>query len=265
MIKKMAIAMKPRLGFAKPFLEAVAQLECRIAAAWVRGAHRRLKLAQWDLPPSPEHFDHSIDLYYQWLATRNPLWLERGVFGGLALKGGAVLELSCGDGFNARNFYSLRSERVIACDFDPKAIQTAKTKNAADNVEFRLADIRSEMPTGKFENIVWDAAIEHFTEDEIAKLMADIKDRLTDDGILSGYTLVEKADGSKALEEHEYEFKDKQDLMRFFVPHFKHVTVFETLYPSRHNLYFWASDGDLPMTETWPFKIDSSASTPADR
>jgi hypothetical protein len=36
---------------------------------------------QWTVPPSPEHFDHRIDLLYQWLQTRNPLWLERGAFG----------------------------------------------------------------------------------------------------------------------------------------------------------------------------------------
>lgn len=141
---------------------------------------------QWSLPPGPEFFDHQIDLFYQWLARRNSIWLERGVFGSLVLRGGRVLELACGDGFNTRNFYSLRSERVVACDFDPKAIKTAQEKNKASNIKFLLADIRTEMPEGKFGNVIWDAAIEHFTPDEIAKILAGIKLRLTDDGILSG-------------------------------------------------------------------------------
>jgi len=114
-----------------------------------------------------------------------------------------------------------------------------------------LADIRTEMPEGKFENIVWDAAIEHFTPQEIAKILYSIKSRLTDDGILSGYTIVEKADGTKSLSHHEYEFKSKEDLLRFFSPHFRNVTVFETEYPGRHNLYFWASDGVLPFDVSW--------------
>jgi SAM-dependent methyltransferase len=208
---------------------------------------------QWRIPPQPEHFDHQIDLFYFWLESRNSLWLERGVYGSLTLGGGDVLELACGDGFNARNFYSYRSRRVIACDFDPKAIQTARTKNRTPNVEFVLADIRNAMPTGTFENIIWDAAIEHFTPDEIAKIFKDIKSRLTKDGIMSGYTIVERSDGKKSLDHHEYEFKDKEDLKRFLTPHFNNVVVFETIYPERHNLYFWASDGVLPLQDGWEY------------
>ena len=247
-----------RIAFVKPMFEMLAQIECRIAATWASNAHKRLMAVQWEIPPHPEHFDHNIDLFYQWTSTRNSLWLERGAFGSLALKGGSLLELSCGDGFNAKNFYSLRSSSVIACDFDPKAIRTANNKNKAPNINFVLADIRTDMPQGVFENIVWDAAIEHFTEEEIDKILKDIKDRLTDDGVLSGYTLVEKQDGTKSLDEHEYEFKNKEDLMRFFTPHFKNVTVFETLYPTRHNLYFWASNGNLPFSSEWTHAINST-------
>jgi len=246
------------MAFAKPMLEMMVQLECSIATRWVSGSHKRLMAVQWGILPHPEHFDHKIDLFYQWLSTRNSLWLERGVFGSLALQGGSLLELACGDGFNARNFYSLRSRQVVACDYNPGAIRTAKNKNKASNVDFVLADIRTDMPQGKFENVVWDAAIEHFTEEEIGNILKDIKSRLTEQGILSGYTIVEKQDGTKSLDAHEYEFKSKEDLMRFFTPHFKNVTVFETLYPNRHNLYFWASNGHLPFSSDWPHAITNS-------
>jgi trans-aconitate methyltransferase len=128
---------------------------------------------------------------------------------------------------------------VIACDFDPVAIATAKRKNAAANVEYVLADIRTAMPAGEFDNIVWDAAIEHFAPIEIEEILTNIMSRLTKHGILNGYTIVEKPDG-KSLSHHEYEFQSKEDLARFLAPHFKNVTVFETIYPERHNLYFWA-------------------------
>src|SRR6476469_812644 len=128
-LKTLAKKALPRTGFVKPLLESLTQLEGRVATRWAAQAHRRLMSVQWVLPPQPEHFDHHIDLFYQWLSSRNSFWVERGVFGGLALKGGNVLELACGDGFNARNFYSLRSKKVIACDFDPRAIATAKAKN----------------------------------------------------------------------------------------------------------------------------------------
>lgn len=240
-----------RKGLAKRLAEGVFGAEARIAAAWAARAHRRLFRAQWAMKPEPEWFDHSIDLYAQWLADRNPMWLERGVFGGLALKGGDVLELACGDGFNTRNFYSLRSRRVIACDFDATAIDTARRKNGAPNVEFRLADIRSAMPEGAFDNIVWDAAIEHFTPAEISSIMGSIKARLRPGGVLSGYTIVEPEHGGKHLHTHEYEFRDMADLHRFLAPHFKHVKVFETVYPTRHNLYFWASDAVIPFAPEW--------------
>lgn len=248
-----------RKGFVKRVAEACFGLEARMAGAWASGAHRRLMLAQWGLQPNPEWFDHHIDLFHLFRRQRNSLWLERGAFGSLALKGGDVLELSCGDGFNARNFYSLRSRSVVACDFDASAIRTAKRKNSAPNVTFLLADIRSNMPEGSFDNVVWDAAIEHFTPDEIGQIMAGIKRRLTPTGVLSGYTIVERKDGIKQLHQHEYEFSSMDDLRRFLTPHFHNVKVFETIYPVRHNLYFWASDAVLPFDEAWPHMVTARA------
>ena len=107
------------------------------------------------------------------------------------------------------------------------------------------------MPEGLFEIIILDAAIEHFTEEEIDDLMKNIKVRLKEGGILSGYTIVENISGVKALSHHEREFKSKEDLKSFFEPHFKNVKVFETIYPSRHNLYFYASDSILPFDNNW--------------
>jgi SAM-dependent methyltransferase len=231
----------------KPVRERLADLEAAVAARWAAAAHRRLKAIQWEIPPPPEHFDHAIDLHYQWLATRNSFWLERGVFGGLALKGGRVLDLACGDGFNARNFYSLRSREVVACDFDPTAIATARRKNSAPNVAFVLADIRTDMPRGTFENVMWDAAIEHFTQAEMAAIFTAIRERLTPGGVLSGYTLVGRQDGQVGLEHHEYEFKSAAELESMLRSYFRNVRVFDTVYPDRHNLYFWASDGVLPL------------------
>lgn len=254
----MAYAMLKRLIFAtvKPVLEFCFSAESRLAETWVAGAYRRLFWAQWHLPPNPEYFDHKIDLYSQWLKTRNSFWVERGVYSMLALNPGAtMLELCCGDGFNSYAFYSKRAGSIIAIDFDKKAIQYAQRNFRAQNLSYHVADIRSQMPPGNFNNIVWDAAIEHFTESEIASLMFQIKQRLAEkSGILSGHTIVERQDGVKHLHQHEYEFKSKEDLARFFKPHFRNVTVFETIFPERHNLYFWASDGVIPFQEDWDAK-----------
>jgi len=215
-------------------------------------AHSIQMKYEWGIRPQPEWFDHYCDQFYWFRKSRNPLWVERGTFGLLAIKQGAnVLELCCGDGFNSYHFYSIRTSKIISVDFDKDAIWHAKTYNQAPNVEFKLCDIRNEMPEGSFDNIIWDAAIEHFTEEEINNIMKNIKIRLKLNGILTGYTIVELPSGKKSLSHHEREFKSKKDLKSFFEPHFKHVKVFETIYPSRHNLYFYASDGVLPFDDDW--------------
>ena len=140
---------------------------------------------------------------------------------------------------------------MVACYFDPSALRTARRKNAAPNVTYVLADIRDDMPQGSFDTVLWDNAIEHFTPDEINTIVPNIKRQLKSGGILSGSTIVQRKDGRKSLEHHEYEFKSKEDLSRFLEPHFKHVAVFETVYPTRHNLYFYASDAVIPFSPGW--------------
>jgi SAM-dependent methyltransferase len=206
------------------------------------GTHFLQYALQWGWKPKPEWFDHFLDQHWQWSAKNNSLWVERGVFSRLLLKPSSrMLEICCGDGFNARHFYSSAAGSIIAIDFDRDAIPHARRFNSAANIEYRRHDIRKGLPEGPFDNIVWDAAIEHFTEAEIDKLLKEIVQLLGDTGIVSGYTLTERNDGRKSNALHEYEFKDKEDLRRFFTPHFQHVKVWETIYPTRHNLYFAAS------------------------
>jgi SAM-dependent methyltransferase len=243
----------------KPLLLLFSRVETRLAAAWVSAAYRRLMHIQWRLPPEPESFEHHIDLYHQWLATRDSMWVERGVYSSLALRGGDVLEIACGDGFNARNFYSARSSRVIACDIDRCSIAYARARNAAPNIEYQVLDVRESLPHGSFDNVVWDAAIEHFTEGEILDILARIKARLTPSGILSGYTILERADGQKHLSHHKHEFRDKEQLGQLLHRVFSNVLVFETKSLTRQNLYFYASEGSLPFSASWPqaFRSDS--------
>lgn len=215
-------------------------------------AHRLQYVIEWSVD-NPEYFDHFIDSHYQWHAMRQSFPWERGVYSSLALQATRgetlprVLELCCGDGFMTYHFYSSQASSITAIDFDPSAIASARRNCSAPNIAFRLGDIRRDMPAGAFDNIIWDAAIEHFTEDEITALMSGIRDRLAPGGILSGYTIVEPEHGGTHLHQHEYEFHDKEDLLRFLTPWFANVQVFQTEFPARTNLYFFASDGPLPL------------------
>ena len=220
--------------------------------------HSAQYFIEWKAPPNPEWFDHFIGQYYLWKKTGIPLSWEREVFNLLAMKPHAkVLELCCGDGFNAHHFYAIRASDITSMDFDPKAIDAAHRNFGGNGVKYKLGDIRKDIPMESFDNIIWDAAIEHFTEDEIANVLATLKDRLGLCGVLSGYTIVERDDG-KSHHDHEYEFKSKEDLLRFLTPHFKRVRVFETIYPDTHNLYFFASNGSkLPFDNDWTFQTSS--------
>ncbi|MBY0432338.1 MAG: class I SAM-dependent methyltransferase [Rhodospirillales bacterium] len=227
-------------------------------------AHSAKLFHDWNVPPAPEWHDHFIDQYLQLRQSHNTLWMERGVYSIAALKrGGDFLEICCGDGYNSCHFYSPFAKSIIALDFDPTAIAHAQKYNNANNVQFILADIRTDFPIGEYDNIIWDAAIEHFTEEEISKIMKSIKLSLKSGGILSGYTLVENDTGEKQLHQHEREFSSKQDLANFLSPYFRNVSVFETIHPTRHNLYYYASDFAVPFDSDWSGMLKVVSTQPA--
>jgi SAM-dependent methyltransferase len=216
--------------------------------------HRAQLYCQWAVKPNPEWFDHFIDQHYQWSATQNPLGWERGIFNLLAIKPGAtILDLCCGDGFNAHHFYSIRAKKMISVDFDPKAIAHAQKHFKNSNIEFRVVDIRHGLPEGQFTNITWDAAIEHFTLEEMDTIFTNILARLTPDGVLSGYTNV--AAEHTSHDDHEHEFSSKEELKTTLLRHFNHAVVFDTEYPTRHNLYFYASQAPLRFLEDFQCKL----------
>ena len=229
---------------------------CSLARSYASETHKLKMSVDWGIPPSPEWMNHYQDWFYQALDRRTTFWLERGTFARLIFDHAnppKVLELCCGDGFFTKFFYSPYAQSITALDFDVNAINHAKTFNSIDNVAYLLADIRYELPDEKYDNVIWDVAIEHFSDQEIDLILNGIKSRLHHHGVLAGYTLVEKDDGTKHIHQHEREFKSKEDLLNILSPHFNNVKVFETFVPERHNLYFFASDHTaLPFDAGWP-------------
>ena len=110
----------------------------RLLVGWTHFAQFAV---QWGIKPRPEWFDHFLDQYWQWGATNNSLWVERGVFSRLVLKEHSrMLEICCGDGFNTRHFYSTRARSIIALDFDEDAIPHARRYDSAPNITFIKQD-----------------------------------------------------------------------------------------------------------------------------
>ena len=219
-------------------------------------AYRGLFHAEWDFNP-PENFNHDIDVYYSWHRTYASHWLERGVFSSLALqkfKEPVAVELCCGEGFYDMYFYANSAKHIYACDIDRKAVSAAKRRNKRHNIVFAVSDIRKEIyPSnlyctwGGVTNIIWDAAIAYFTDDEIDATLKNIHDCLKEKGgILSGMTCFSNTETS-AFAQHKREFRKREDLEMFLARYFKNVAVIETDYSDRHNFYFYASDGDIPL------------------
>jgi 2-polyprenyl-3-methyl-5-hydroxy-6-metoxy-1,4-benzoquinol methylase len=220
-------------------------------------SHRLQQMLQWRIAKHPpEWYDHFCDQHWRWALTRNPMSWERGIIGLMGMRPGArVLDLCCGGGFFANRFFSTRASQVTSVDFDPNAISHAKKNFHAPNVEYVCADIRTGMPNGTFDNVAWDAAIEHFTEVEMAQIITNIKNRLTPEGVLNGYTIIERP-GFKGHEDHEHEFASREELAVLLKKYFKNVLILSTGYQDqfeqRDNLYFFASDGAVPFDPSWP-------------
>lgn len=201
------------------------------------------------LRPSAEWFDHELDAQWQWPAQGRFTFLERGVLSSLSIRpGGRLLELCCGDGFNAGRFYASRAGQVVAVDHNREALVQARRRHTRPNVEFREADIRSGLPAGPFDNVIWDSAIHHFTIAEAAVVLASAHRELTDDGVLSGYTVIEPGESYAYT---QLRFNDAVGLAELLAGEFAHVSVLQTSDPLRQNLYFFASDlrAALPFAE----------------
>jgi 2-polyprenyl-3-methyl-5-hydroxy-6-metoxy-1,4-benzoquinol methylase len=222
--------------------------------------HFGLYVVQWGIKPTPNWFDHNVDVYWQWPKRNDSSWLERGILNSICLEGGNALELTCGDGFYTSRFYASKLKSVIACDWDAKAIASARKYSKTSNVNFVVADILTEMPSGEFQHVIWDFGFpwcNHFTTQQIVFIVTQCKARLTTGGIFSGYLalLNDSVEHVKDENVKEISFRDIRALKAFLLRHFAHACVLETFSPGRHNAYFYASDGTVPLTTDWVHSV----------
>jgi SAM-dependent methyltransferase len=232
-------------------VDALAVASRRLAAV----SHWAKFQCDWLIPPEPEFQDQFLNQHYLMPEFKRTFWLEGAVFCGLGIKPGRrILELCCGMGWYTDYFYSPFASEIIAVDFDPRAIEMAQRFHQQPNIKFEVMDIREKFPTGPFDTVIWDGAIEHFTEKEIDGVMKNLKAVMTPDACLLGYTIAETASAPQ-LPTHETHFSGIEHVAGILRPFFKNVRAFErihpTLSPPRHNLFFYASDGVLPFDKEW--------------
>jgi SAM-dependent methyltransferase len=218
-------------------------------------AHQTKYYCDWSVPPVPEFQDQFLNQFFVLHEFNRTFWLEGAVLCGLGIEPGKrVLELCCGMGWYTNYFYSPFASEIVAVDFDPRAIEMAQRFHQRPNIKYEIMDIRERFPSGQFASVIWDGAIEHFTGDEIDRIMQNMRSVMMEGAKLVGYTVAESA-AAPQLPMHETHFQGIAHLGSLLKRYFKHVRVFERLHltitPPRHNLFFYASDGPLPFDPEW--------------
>ena len=116
---------------------------------------------------------------------------------GEVAKGKDVLELATGPGMIARHIAPF-ANHVVATDFAPKMIETARKAKNPENVCFEVADATSLRFMDKSFDVVVIANALHIIPNP-EKALAEIRRVLKDDGVLIAPNFIFKAGGKRNL------------------------------------------------------------------
>ncbi|MEE3411667.1 MAG: class I SAM-dependent methyltransferase [Treponema sp.] len=114
-----------------------------------------------------------------------------------AAEGKAVLELATGPGMIAKHI-ACAAKSVVATDFSPNMIETAKKGEVPQNMTFEVADATSLPYADKAFDLVVIANALHIIP-EPQKALAQIKRVLKDDGLLIAPNFIFRKSGAKNL------------------------------------------------------------------
>jgi 2-polyprenyl-3-methyl-5-hydroxy-6-metoxy-1,4-benzoquinol methylase len=145
----------------------------------------------------------------------------------LLADGDHLLDIGCGDGFFDCCFYALKCDMIDAVDVDPAAINSANNRNAAPNIRYYLQDaINQPFPSSKYDIVVWDGAIGHFSADSTVGMLDKIAAHLKENGIFCGSESLGHEEGH----DHLQFFETIHDMAGMLKRHFKYVQVRENRY-----------------------------------
>ena len=218
-------------------------------------AHNLKMFCDFQIPPTALYTDHYINQFYLMSAFKRTWWVEGPALCGLAIEPGSrILELGCGTGYYADVFFSPFATEIVAVDIDPRAIETARRKHQAKNIRYEVMDFRKTLPYGPFDVVIWTPTIFAYTPDEVDTFMQRLREVISKDARLCGFTCIEANHAGPGILWHDMNSLAER-LKRFF----NNVRAFERVHPTvrppRHELYFFASDGPLPFDAEWPHGI----------
>lgn len=173
-----------------------------------------------------------------------------------------LLDIGCGDGFFARQFYSPRCKLVDAVDIDGAAIRTATHWHTADNIRYHLMDaVENRFPSDRYQVIVWDGAIGHFPPPAIERMLDKISSALSPDGVFCGSESL-----GREGQDHLQFFDTVDDLRRMLRPFFRYVYMKQIEYwIGRRQRYlrreaYWRCAHSLERLNTAAWSVDGPES-----
>ncbi len=232
----------------------------------------------WGKIPRTEWMDHDQDTYYQFNENGSFLHFERAViprlyasnflikeeeFKNLKLeKKINILDLCSGDSYISQKFFYDLSDTIVSLDLDPAALARGKKRikhNKYMNTKHHffqfdveknkiLDFLRYNKLDIKFDVVLFNAAIEHFKEDQLDFIFTSFKEVMKEKSFLSTYTIVEDENNQKYLpDHHEMFFSSKKHLENVVSKYFKFTKSHHSLVNDRCNIYCIASDQEIKI------------------
>lgn len=223
----------------------------------------------WGKIPRTEWMDHDQDTFYQFNSNGKFYHFERGIIPRLVssnffFKSGKlnILDLCSGDSYISQKFFFDMSKNIVSVDLDRKALDRGKKRikryQYLNNSHFffecdiekcNILDfLKHNNIFFNFDIILFNAAIEHFKEDQLDLIFSSVKEVMNKKSFLSCYTIVEDKNNQQYLpEHHEMFFSSKEHLERVVSKYFKFTKSYHSLYNDRLNIYCIGSDQKIEI------------------
>jgi 2-polyprenyl-3-methyl-5-hydroxy-6-metoxy-1,4-benzoquinol methylase len=215
------------------------------------GLHRSQFRRDWVLySKEPPHFYNQRwnGFEFTYGKSRSAYCFLRGFLASEVIRDGDhLLDIGCGDGFFSNSFFSQRCRHIDAIDIDESAIEAAKNLNSSPVIDYFILDaVREPFPSERYDVIVWDGAIGHFSQSDLSTVLEKVRGAISPSGIFVGSESL----GIEGTDHLQY-FEDAAALSSVFKPYFEHVLVRTAEYQT---------GGGFPRTEAyWRCTNDTSS------
>ena len=206
----------------------------RILVRMLRAHYASLFRRQWSRADQmPHFFDHRIGSFGLFAGDNTPFAYYRGYYAAEVLRDGDVLlDIGCGDGFFASRFFAPRCSAVDAIDIEPSAIRHALAQNTHPRITYSVRDaVGQPFPRERYDAVVWDGAIGHFSPEKTHWMLAKIRDALAPAGVFVGSETL----GDEGHDHLQF-FASTDDLGDLLGQHFAHVQVRAQRFPLKEGV-----------------------------